>query len=358
MEKVVHNYVPANGINIHIAELGSGPAVLLLHGFPEIWYSWRHQLVGLAEAGFHAIALDFRGYGLTHNTDPSKNDWLDCVDDVIGVLDALHLDKVYVVAKDWGAFVAYHLGYAHSERILGLAVFGIPFFNPTSSSAIFERLPAGHYLMRWAVPGVPEADFRRFDVATVIKRIYILFCNREMPIAADNENTLDLVKSSDSLPDWMSEKDLQVYAELYENSGFGHPMEVPYRCFQRAAAKLANCQNFTIPVPLLLVIGDQDYAVRIDGLEQRLMGVPDHGRCMLFNSWRYAFPADFYGEALQAYVHGAASGVEGIAASDMHAYRAKYPVSIYETSERRSLLTYHGKAPQIDVFIFCSLRKD
>lgn len=79
------------------------------------------------------------------------------------------------------------------------------------------------------MPGIAEADFGRFDVATVIKRIYILFCNSQMPIASDTENTLDLVKASDPLPYWMTEEDLQVYAGLYENSGFGYPLEVPYR---------------------------------------------------------------------------------------------------------------------------------
>ncbi|KAH7425410.1 hypothetical protein KP509_11G052700 [Ceratopteris richardii] len=268
MEKVRHRYVPTNGIEMHIAELGSGPIVLLLHGFPEIWYSWRHQMVGLAEAGFHAIAPDFRGYGLTRNTDPSKDDWLHCAEDVLGLLDALHLDKVFIIAKDWGAFIAYFLGYAHPERVRGLAVLGIPFFKPTSLGSIFKDIPAGHYLMRFGVPGVPEVDFARFDATTVVKKIYTLFCNKEMVIAAENEQILDLVKDSDPLPKWMTEEDFKVYGKLYDNSGFGYPIEVPYRCFGRVNMKLMDRMDYTIPVPVLLVMGDCDYSCNMEAVLQ------------------------------------------------------------------------------------------
>ena len=72
----------------------TGPSVVLLHGFPEIWYSWRHQMLALADAGFHAIAPDLRGYGLSQNTDPSKKSWVDIADDIVGLLDAIGEDKV------------------------------------------------------------------------------------------------------------------------------------------------------------------------------------------------------------------------------------------------------------------------
>lgn len=226
-------------------------------------------MVALAKAGFRAIAPDFRGYGLSRNTDPSKNHWIDSVHDILGLLDALHLDKVYIVAKDWGAIIAYCLGYAHAERILGLAVLGIPFFSPNRyEDRIHHRIPSGHYIRRWAVPGIAEADFGRFDVATVIRRIYIMFCNSQMPIASETENTLDLVKASDPLPDWMTEEDLQVYAGLYEKSGFGYPMEVPYRCLERNPSEIADRTDFTIPAPLLLILGDRDYVVQMGMMAQ------------------------------------------------------------------------------------------
>lgn len=270
MEEIKHSFVPTNGISLHIAEIGSGPLVLLLHGFPEIWYSWRHQMLSLSHNGFRAIAPDHRGYGLTQNTDPSKNDMVDIAHDIIGLLDAIGEETVFVVAKDWGAMVAYILGYLHPHRLKGLVILGIPMIKPTLYPSMISNLPAGHYVRRWAEPGVPEADFGRFDVATVIKRIYIMFCNSGMPIASENEQTLDLVKPSDGLPEWMTEEDLQVYADLYQKSGFKYPMEVPYRCWTRTAEKFSNQQDFTIQTPLLLIIGDQDYACNMPVLQQMM----------------------------------------------------------------------------------------
>ncbi|KAI5079425.1 hypothetical protein GOP47_0004904 [Adiantum capillus-veneris] len=176
------------------------------------------------------------------------NGFIVCVHDIVGLLDALHLDKVYVVAKDWGAFVGYAFGYIHPERVLGLAALGTPFFKPVALLELRKHISDGHYTKCWSLPGVPEADFGCLDVATIIKRIYILLCNSSMPIALDKEKTLDLVKASDPLPDWMTEEDLQVYAELYKSSGFEYPMEVPYRCWERNAAKLANQEDLRFPL--------------------------------------------------------------------------------------------------------------
>ena len=111
--------------------------------------------------------------------------------------------------------------------------------------------------------GVPEADFSRFDVATVIKKIYIMFCNSDMPIAAKNEQTLDLVKEDDPLPPWMTEDDLRVYADLYGKSTFEYPMQVPYRCLEIVDTRIASRQNFVINAPVLLILGGKDYAIKI-----------------------------------------------------------------------------------------------
>lgn len=98
MEKIEHNYVPVNGLNLHVAEIGSAssPAVVFLHGFPEIWYSWRHQMVAVAGAGYRAIAPDYRGYGLSDPPpEPEKAKFMDLVADLLALLDALNLTKVH-----------------------------------------------------------------------------------------------------------------------------------------------------------------------------------------------------------------------------------------------------------------------
>lgn len=96
MEKIEHKYLQVNGSKLHIAQLGSGSTtILFLHGFPEIWYTWRYQMTCVAEAGYRAIAIDFRGYGLSDpKPEPEKTTFADILSDLLALLDALGLDKV------------------------------------------------------------------------------------------------------------------------------------------------------------------------------------------------------------------------------------------------------------------------
>src|SRR5207244_7038993 len=104
MAELKHRIIDTNGIRMHIAEQGTGPLVVLCHGFPESWYSWRHQLAALADAGFHAVAPDMRGYGQTDR--PAEIDQytlLHLVGDIVGLLDALGEPSAVIAGHDWGA---------------------------------------------------------------------------------------------------------------------------------------------------------------------------------------------------------------------------------------------------------------
>src|SRR5262245_28056154 len=114
---VTHRLVDAGGLRMHIAEAGDGPLVLLLHGFPESWYSWRHQLTALAAAGFHAVAPDQRGYCQTgppgfadRQAQIEDYTMLHLTGDVFALMDALGADSAVVAGHDWGAPVAWHAG--------------------------------------------------------------------------------------------------------------------------------------------------------------------------------------------------------------------------------------------------------
>lgn len=109
MADLNHQIIQANGIQMHIAEQGEGPLVLMCRGFPKTWYSWRHQIPALAEAGFRAIASDLRGYGGTEQ--PEERDQytlLHLVSDMVGLLDALDIETAAIVGNDWGATLAWH----------------------------------------------------------------------------------------------------------------------------------------------------------------------------------------------------------------------------------------------------------
>uniref|UniRef100_M1C1E6 Epoxide hydrolase n=1 Tax=Solanum tuberosum TaxID=4113 RepID=M1C1E6_SOLTU len=103
MEEIDHKFVEVNGLKLHIAEIGSGfsPVVVFLHGFPEIWYSWRYQMIAVGKAGYRAIAPDFRGYGLSDQpTQPEKTTLLDLVSDLLALLDALSISKVFIQSSE------------------------------------------------------------------------------------------------------------------------------------------------------------------------------------------------------------------------------------------------------------------
>ncbi|KAF8031298.1 hypothetical protein BT93_D0482 [Corymbia citriodora subsp. variegata] len=280
MDQIQHKFIDVQGLKHHVAEIGSGPnVVLFLHGFLEIWYSWRHQMVAVAEAGFRALAPDFRGYGLSDPPlEPEKasiidlikdlaallDAIIDLIKDLAALLDALGIDKVFLVAKDFGVFPAYPFSLIHQERVRGIVTLGIPYIPPSHSIKNHEHLPEGFYISRWQEPGRAEADFGRLDAKTVVRNIYILFSRSEIPIAAENQEIMDIVDPSTPLPPWFTEGDLEEYGSLYRKSGFRTALQVPYRSLKEDL----GITDVIVKVPALLVMGEKDYALRFPGMEE------------------------------------------------------------------------------------------
>ncbi|EEF44462.1 epoxide hydrolase A [Ricinus communis] len=265
MEQIKHNHVEVRGLKLHVAEIGTGSKVVLfLHGFPEIWYTWRHQMIAVASSGYRAIAIDFRGYGLSEQPpEPEKGSFLDLVDDIVALLDTLGIDKVFLVGKDFGALPVSLIASLHPERLSGFATLGVPFLLPGANAVQNHLMPKGFYITRWQEPGRAEADFGRLDVKTVIRNVYILFSGIEPPAARDDQEIMDLVDPSTPLPPWFSEEDLAVYASLYEKSGFRFALRVPYRTLK------IDCgiTDPKITCPALLIMGEKDYVLNFAGME-------------------------------------------------------------------------------------------
>ncbi|KAF8033059.1 hypothetical protein BT93_D1831 [Corymbia citriodora subsp. variegata] len=266
MDQIQHKFIEVQGLKLHVAEIGSGPnVVVFLHGFPEIWYSWRHQMVAVAGAGFRALAPDFRGYGLSDPPlEPEKASFGDLIKDVVAVLDALGIDKVFLVAKDFGVFPAYMFSLLHQERVQGVVTLGFPHRSPSHPIKYHEHLPEGFYISRWQEPGRAEADFGRLDAKTVVRNIYILFSRSELPIAAENQEIMDIVDPSTPLPSWFTELDLEEYGSLYRKSRFRTALQVPYR----SSKEDLGITDFIIKVPALLVMGGKDYVLKFPGIEE------------------------------------------------------------------------------------------
>jgi len=141
MSEVQHRVVETNGIRLHVAEQGEGPLVLLCHGFPESWYSWRHQLRALAEAGFHAVAPDMRGYGQSEApAEIERYTLLHLVGDMVGLLDALGASTAVIAGHDWGAPVAWHAALLRPDRFRAVIGLSVP-FRARGSSRPTTALP-------------------------------------------------------------------------------------------------------------------------------------------------------------------------------------------------------------------------
>ncbi|KVH89559.1 uncharacterized protein LOC112527047 [Cynara cardunculus var. scolymus] len=273
MDQVKHNYVQVDGLKLHVAEIGSesAPVVLFFHGFPEISYTWRHQMIAVANAGYRAIAPDYRGYGLSDiPAEPEKTSFADLVADTATILDSLAIPKVFVIAKDFGGMVGYIFSLFFPEKLAGIITLGIPYMPPEALQQL-QTLPEGFYMRRWREPGRAEADFGRFDAKTVVRNIYILFSGSEVPIASENQEIMDLVEPLAPLPSWFTEEDLETYAASYAKSGFQTAVQVPYRSLLEIVQPPNHGPNDPIVVaPALFITGDKDFFYNFPGMKDYL----------------------------------------------------------------------------------------
>ncbi|XP_076942193.1 epoxide hydrolase 3-like [Bidens hawaiensis] len=267
MDQIKHSYIKVNGLKLHVVEIGSesSPAVIFLHGFPELWYTWRHQMIAVANVGFRAIAPDYRGYALSDvPQQPEKATFRDLVSDMASILDSFAISKAYVVAKDFGSMVGYLFALFHPEKVATIITIGLPFMPPGSHHG-YLALPEGFYFRRFREPGRAEADFARFDAKTVVKKMYIVLSKSEIPIAGENQETLDLVDPSEPLPSWFTEEDLAVYGEAYSKSGFQTALQVPYRNLDDPNAYPQ--QGLDPKLTNVTIISGEYYLVKFSGME-------------------------------------------------------------------------------------------
>src|SRR5437588_8945077 len=161
--EIRHRTVETNGIHMHLAEQGEGPLVVLCHGFPESWYSWRHQLAALAAAGFHAVAPDMRGYGQTDRPEAIDQYTLfHLVGDIVGLVEALGEKEAVIAGHDWGALVAWHAAQWRPDRFRAVIGLSVP-FRPRSPARPTTAMPqtddAWFYQLYFQEPGVAEAAY-------------------------------------------------------------------------------------------------------------------------------------------------------------------------------------------------------
>ncbi|WP_067823182.1 alpha/beta fold hydrolase [Actinomadura kijaniata] len=264
MTDITHRFVEsASGLRMHVAEAGEGPLVLLLHGFPECWYSWRHQLRALAEAGFHAVAPDQRGYARTGG--PAEVDQytlLHLAGDAVGLIDALGEERAVVVGHDWGAPVAWAVAQLRPDRVRGVAGLSVP-HRPRSSRPPVETMRElfgdGFYMVHFQQPDVPEAELGRAPEATFRGMLYAASGDAPgfLPVVPEGGGFLDVCPQPEELPAWLTEEDIATYAAEYADSGFAGPVNW-YRNLDRNWDLTAAWHRAPVTPPALFVAGDRD----------------------------------------------------------------------------------------------------
>ncbi|OMO81968.1 Alpha/beta hydrolase-1 [Corchorus olitorius] len=272
MEKIEHSTVTTNGIKMHVASIGSGPVILFLHGFPELWYSWRHQLLSLSSLGYRCVAPDLRGYGDT-DAPPSAASYtaLHIVGDLVGLLDAMGVDQVYLVGHDWGAIIAWYFCRLRPDRIKALVNMSVTYrpwaWHPEVKPVDGFRALFGddYYVCRFQEPGETEEDFAQVDTAKLIKKI--LTSRDTRPPCIPKEIGFRGFPDPPTLPSWLSEEDVNYFASKFKKSGFTGGLNY-YRALDLSFELMAPWTGVQIKVPVKFIVGDLDITYHTPGVKE------------------------------------------------------------------------------------------
>lgn len=248
---VRHEQLHAGGIDVHLASSGpeDGRPVLLLHGFPELWFSWRHQLRALGDAGYRVLAPDLRGVGGTAApANPDTYDLLHLVRDAVGVLDALRLERATVVGHDWGAPPAWWTAAIHPRRVQAVAGLSVPFLPRAPAPPVplmREHLGEDFYIVHFQEPGVAEAMLAR-DVRRT------LATTKQW-----SRSWGEVAGDVPPCPPFMTEDELGVFVAAYERTGFTGGLNW-YRNLDRNQRVMGEWDGVHVTVPALFVQGSRD----------------------------------------------------------------------------------------------------
>jgi pimeloyl-ACP methyl ester carboxylesterase len=249
--------------------------VLLCHGFPESWYSWRHQLEALAAAGFRAVAPDMRGYGQTDRpAEIEKYTLLHLVGDMVGLLDALEAPTAAIAGHDWGAPVAWHAALLRPDRFRAVIGLSVP-FRPRGSRRPTSAMPqtdeAVFYQLYFQQPGVAEAELGRDPRRTLrmVLRTPTKEVNPLVTMVPRQGGWLSRMPEPTALPAWLTEPDLDFYAGEFARTGFSGGLNW-YRNIDRNWELLAPYARAQVQVPALYMAGDRDLVLSFPGMRELL----------------------------------------------------------------------------------------
>jgi pimeloyl-ACP methyl ester carboxylesterase len=256
-------------VRLRVAVEGEGPLVILVHGFPESWFSWRHQIGPIAEAGFTACAIDVRGYGGSDKPHPVQAYGMDSmVADVAGVIEALAPgERAVVVGHDWGAPIVWNTAMIRPDRVRAVAGLSVPHLGVPAASfkdlftALFTSQGVFFYQAYFQAEGVAEAEMEA-DPTDTIRRFYYAICG-DAPDGSwpkdknVGDGVLHRLVDPQPFPAWLTDADIAYYAGEFAASGFRGPLN-RYRNHDEDFAYLSQFAGRTIDQPSLFIGGDRD----------------------------------------------------------------------------------------------------
>lgn len=260
-------FVDSNGVRLRVVEAGEkgAPVVVLAHGFPELAYSWRHQIPVLAEAGYHVLAPDQRGYGRS-----SRPDAIDAYDiheltaDIVGLLDDVGAERAVWVGHDWGAAVVWNAPLLHPDRVAAVAALSVPVTpRPRSAPTASWRKMFGEnffYILYFQEPGVADAELGGDPARTISRMMGGLQADKSAAlrmVAPGPEGFIDRLPEPDGPPDWISQDELDHYIAEFSRTGFTGGLNW-YRNFDRNWETTPELAGAKISVPCLFIGGTAD----------------------------------------------------------------------------------------------------
>jgi pimeloyl-ACP methyl ester carboxylesterase len=262
--------IATNGIRLRCVVEGDGPLAILVHGWPESWYSWRHQIAPLRAAGYRVVVPDVRGYGGSDKPAAIEAyDMASLIGDVLGLIDHFGEQQAVLIGHDWGAPVVWNTAALHPDRVRAVAALSVPYSprGKISSIDLWRRIYAGRffYQIYFQEPGVAEAEFEA-DVRTALRKIYYggsgdipkgMFRIDKSPDA----RMLDRLPDPEVFPAWLTAADLDYYVSEFESSGFRGPLN-RYRNQQRDWEQLTALDGARITPPACFIAGSRDGVLR------------------------------------------------------------------------------------------------
>lgn len=272
MQTVNHRFIETNGIRMHIAEQGRGKPVILCHGFPECWYSWRHQLAAIAEAGFHVVAPDLRGYGQTNQPESVEAyNILELTSDIVGLVHSLNQEQAIIVGHDQGATLAWHCALLRPDLFKAIALLSVPYrpraWESKPPTEMLQQMAGEQqsYMLYFQQSGRAETELE----ANVRKSLRMMLYSASGDVPPEKgwrflfdktEKFLDTVTEPEQLPSWLSEQDLDFLSQEFERTGFRGGL-ARYRNLDRDQELTRFLSGAKLQQPALFVGGELDAIV-------------------------------------------------------------------------------------------------